>query len=228
MRDVGICSLFAHVYVRFVRWAFARFYGEFAWTYNTVASLVSAGRWQSWTLVVVPYVRGRVLELGCGTGYVQRALAGRADGSLVVGLDRSPQMLARAHQTLVRAGCLVRLLRADARMLPFPSAAFDTVVATFPSEYIVDRATLAEVRRTLCSRGRLVVVLAAAFGRPGLYARLVDLAYRLTLQGRPSRASAVLPRSLLGCAMEQAGFVVEELWVTLEQSVVHLVIGDVQ
>jgi SAM-dependent methyltransferase len=48
--------------------------------------------------------------------------------------------------------------RARAEALPFPPSCFDTVVSTFPSEYIIEKATLAEISRVLRPGGRLVVV----------------------------------------------------------------------
>jgi SAM-dependent methyltransferase len=48
--------------------------------------------------------------------------------------------------------------RARAEALPFPGACFDSVVSTFPSEYIIAPATLSEIRRVLRPGGRLVVV----------------------------------------------------------------------
>lgn len=221
-----MCStLGAQPYVRLVRWAFARFYREFAWTYDTVAALVSSGQWRAWTLAALPLLRGRVLELGCGTGNLQRALADRSGAAPAIGLDLSPQMLARARRKLARAGRTARLLRADARALPFSPAAFDTLVATFPSEYIVDPATLAEVRRALRPSGQLVVIPLAQLGEDSLYVRLIDLAYRLTLQGSPRRAPA-LPRSALGQRIEQAGFRVQERWVPLPRSRVCVIIAE--
>src|SRR6185503_9649320 len=67
-----------------------------------------------------------VLEIGAGSGRATALLAaGGAD--LVVALDLSPDMLARARAAL--AGLAnVRLLRADMRALPLRGA-FDLVVA---------------------------------------------------------------------------------------------------
>ncbi|NTV64514.1 MAG: hypothetical protein HGA65_13385, partial [Oscillochloris sp.] len=58
----GGCCALAHL----VRWAFERLYREFAWTYDMVAVAVSGGLWRRWGLAALPYVRGRVLELGFG------------------------------------------------------------------------------------------------------------------------------------------------------------------
>ena len=219
-------------YIRLIRWAFARFYHEFAWTYDTVAALVSAGHWRDWALAALPDLRGRVLELGCGTGNLQLALAGR--DAAAVGLDASPTMLALTRAKLGRAGRGAALLRADARALPLAGRQFDTVVATFPSEYIVDPATLGEVRRVLRPGGRLVVVLAAQLSADGLYARLIDVAYRLTLQSsprpRPAPAAAT-PASepfaaRLGQGLLQAGFSLQEFWAGAPGGRVYTLIGS--
>ena len=51
-----------------------------------------------------------------------------------------------------------RLTRGLAQHLPFADASFDTVVATFPAEYITDPQTLSEVRRCLSDGGRFIVL----------------------------------------------------------------------
>jgi SAM-dependent methyltransferase len=67
----------------------------------------------------------RVLDLGCGTGRHARHLAEL--GFEVVGVDRSPSMLAVARE---RCGIHVRLHRADVASLELP-AEFDAVVLLF-------------------------------------------------------------------------------------------------
>jgi ubiquinone/menaquinone biosynthesis C-methylase UbiE len=74
---------------------------------------------------------GSALELGCGTGRVALPL-GRA-GVPLVGIDRSDSMLAYARRRVRRSrlGRRVRLVRGDIRYLPFPDAAFFTVLAPY-------------------------------------------------------------------------------------------------
>ncbi|MBC8075827.1 MAG: methyltransferase domain-containing protein [Chloroflexales bacterium] len=213
-RRSAFSILNSQFFISFVRWCFARFYREFAWTYNAVAALVSRGYWRRWTLAGLPFARGRLLELGCGTGNVQLELARRQWPT--VGLDASPQMLALTRQRLARAGLASPLVRAVAQAIPLPPASCDTVLATFPSEYIFDPQTLAEIRHVLVPNGRLLIVDAARFTADGPYERLVDLAYRLTLQGS-TRSSAPPPEMRLP-PLERAGFATRTHWQTVGKS----------
>ncbi len=204
------------VYTRFLRWAFTRFYREFAWTYDVVAALVSRGLWQYWIVAVVPYLHGRsVLELGSGTGYLQRAL--HTQGIRAVGLDVSPQMLRRARRKVEQSGSSPDLLQGRAQQLPFPAATFSDVVATFPAEYILERATLADAWRVLEPGGRLLLIDAAHFTKHDAYSSTVELAYRATQQ---VRTEDVRPRLL-----REQGFVVREERVPVRASEVQLLIG---
>jgi SAM-dependent methyltransferase len=82
-------------------------------------------------------LRGRVLELGCGTGRIALPLA--RGGSPIVGIDRSAPMLSRAaraakrsraRRTSRRRGSLT-LVRGDIRSLPFGPGAFRAVLAPY-------------------------------------------------------------------------------------------------
>lgn len=135
-----------------VAWLLERLYNECAAFYTTVAMWVSHGHWFLWGEAIIPLVDAPVLELGCGHGRLQAALAAR--GIRAIGLDRSAAMLRRAAAGLP-------LIRGDARALPCSDATFATVVAVFPAPYIADPHTLAEAARTLRPNGRLVILLSA-------------------------------------------------------------------
>jgi ubiquinone/menaquinone biosynthesis C-methylase UbiE len=83
----------------------------------------------------------RVLDVGCGTGFLTRHLRGK-----VVGLDQSEGALAIAHERVPGA----RFVRGGALKMPFPDSSFDRVFAgnfygvLLPPER---RAFLAEARR---------------------------------------------------------------------------------
>ncbi len=76
---------------------------------------------------------GPILDAGCGTGRLLAPLA--RDGHVVVGVDRSASMLARAAWRLGRAGRQARartlLARGDLQALPVGRGRFALVIAAF-------------------------------------------------------------------------------------------------
>ena len=132
--------------------------------YWLASTLPFAGQWRHWQRVVIPRLVGPdVLEVGCGIGTLVREMA--QAGYHCTALDRSPQMVAATRAELRRhriADAQARVFCGVVQVLPFPDASFDTVVSTFPTEYIYDRAALAEIGRVLRPSGRLIVVLGAA------------------------------------------------------------------
>lgn len=150
---------------RFMRFFFHLLYHPFAFAYDLVAATVSFGKWKDWVFSVLPFIKGtRVLELGHGPGHLQRLLINR--GLFAVAIDESTQMGRIAKRRLGPSHTVLRsaqgkLTRGLAQSLPYQNGAFDTIIATFPSEYIFDLQTFSEARRVLRNRGRLIVLLAA-------------------------------------------------------------------
>jgi SAM-dependent methyltransferase len=137
-------------------WACDRLYTELAGVYDPVSWLVSLGGWDAWRRLALAEARGRVLELGYGTGALLATLA-VADGD-VVGLELSPAMQRVAVRRFAQAGLHPAQARARAEQMPLAAASFDTALATFPAPYILEPATLDECRRVLRPGGRLVIV----------------------------------------------------------------------
>jgi ubiquinone/menaquinone biosynthesis C-methylase UbiE len=161
-------------------------YHQLAWTYDFVAALVSAGHWNDWVRTALPRLHGRVLEIGYGPGHLQLAMHER--GLQHFGLDESRQMARQAGRRLESAGIRPGLVRGLAQALPFRAAAFDALVATFPSEYIFSLEALAEMVRLLAPGGELVIIGSAWPTGGHLWARLAALLLRLTGQGAPMQA----------------------------------------
>ncbi|MBV6396189.1 MAG: Ubiquinone/menaquinone biosynthesis C-methyltransferase UbiE [Anaerolineales bacterium] len=142
---------------RFLRFFFHHLYHGLAFTYDLVAAAVSFGHWRDWIRAVIPFIEGkRVLELGHGPGHLQRFMLELGLDS--AGLDESAQMGRLARRRMAGARLPVCLARGAAQRLPFPAGTFDSVVSTFPSEYIFDERTLREAHRVLKSSGRLIVL----------------------------------------------------------------------
>ena len=102
-----------------------------------------------------------VLELGCGTGVVARAIAAR-DGfaGTVTGIDQSPEFIAVARTLAADEGVADRIEFdvADAHALPFPAATFDAAVAHTLISHVRDPLTvLTEAARVVRPGGCVAV-----------------------------------------------------------------------
>ena len=115
--------------------------------YDAVMGIAERGRVGRLRRAMVSKARGRVLEIGAGTGldfpYYQT-------DAWVVASDPDLDMLRRGRRRAGAAGAEVLLVAADAELLPFRDGAFDAAIVglamcTIPHP---ERA-LAELRRTL-------------------------------------------------------------------------------
>lgn len=228
--------------MRFLLRAFFWFlYHPFAFAYDLVAATVSFGRWRDWVAEVIPFIAGtRVLELGHGPGHLQRILLSR--GLTAVGLDESPQMgrLAKrriaegrfrsqgnirhktsaSYQSAYAQGNIVRGL---AQGLPFPASAFDSVVATFPAEYIFNPFTLAEAHRVLTETGRFVILPGAIITGRGVWDRFMAWLFRFTGQTPPDLSEIIHERSKK--PFTEAGFKLEVHEIDAKSSTVFVMVA---
>ena len=102
-----------------------------------------------------------VLDLGCGTGVVSRAIAAR-DGfaGTVTGVDQSPDFIAAAQRLAADGGVGDRIdfVVGDAHQLAIPAASHDAVVAHTLISHVRDpAAVLAEAARMLRPGGTAAV-----------------------------------------------------------------------
>lgn len=99
----------------------------------------------------------RVLDVACGTG--NTALAARARGASVVGLDLTPELLAVAHDRSTEEGWDdIAWREGDAEDLPFPDGAFDVVLSSCGLMFAPDQERVArEVARVVRPGGRVAI-----------------------------------------------------------------------
>jgi SAM-dependent methyltransferase len=140
-----------------------------------------------WTRFITG-TRGRVLELGCGTGRLAMPLS-RVTRAFT-GIDLSGEMLGRAIRRARRRppSARPRLLRGDIRHLPFADASIACVFGAYGvvQSLTTDRdldETFAEVARVLAPGGRFGIDLVPDLPAWQSYQR--QTRFRGTLRGRP-------------------------------------------
>jgi SAM-dependent methyltransferase len=100
--------------------------------------------------------RGRILEVGCGTGGL--LAAARRTSRMVVGVDIALRWLVVAQQRLEENGTRAPLVAACAEALPWPDSTFDAVVADSVLEHLDHPAiALDEFWRVLRPGGTLTL-----------------------------------------------------------------------
>jgi SAM-dependent methyltransferase len=106
---------------------------------------------------VVPQARGRVLEVGIGTG-LNLPFYDLAQVHTLVGVDPAEQMHAQARRRFARAGLAIDLRPLSAERLDMEDASFDSVVCTYTLCTVPDPlAALTEMRRVLRPGGKLLL-----------------------------------------------------------------------
>jgi ubiquinone/menaquinone biosynthesis C-methylase UbiE len=193
-----------HLWWWFIRFGFRLLYNELAFTYDLISYVVSLGSWRCWQRAALPYLAepgGRILEIAHGTGNLHLDLT--AAGWHATGCDLSPNMGRITRRKFNKRGIVPNLARCRAQQLPFADGAFDGVVCTFPTDFIYQPDTLAEVNRVLKRAGPLVIIPTAAIVGGGMVGRFMEWLYRITGQRGDPRTDF---RALLLPMFERAGF----------------------
>lgn len=173
-----------------IRLGFYLLYHQLACTYELVAWMVSFGQWAAWRRLALLKMRpGPTLELAYGTGVFFLDML--AAGHRPVGLDISPYMAQQAGRRLRRQNYALPLCLAEAQAIPFPSGYFVNVVATFPTDYMLQPDTLAEIGRVLRNSasipdgqagGQLIIVAEGQLRGPWPLRPLINWLYSITNQ----------------------------------------------
>lgn len=132
-------------------------YRRWAPVYDYTFGLV-AGESRRHAVQVLNEGRGRVLEVGVGTGL---SLPDYKPHREVVGIDLSPEMLEKARERVDqgRLDHVTGLHEMDASDLKFPDGSFDTVVAMFVMTVVPDpEKVMRELARVVKPGGEVLLV----------------------------------------------------------------------
>jgi ubiquinone/menaquinone biosynthesis C-methylase UbiE len=101
----------------------------------------------------------RVLDVGCGPGYVSAALARTFPASRITGVDHDAGLLAAAAARVNGTCPNVRFVQARAEQMPAAAAHVDFAIARYVFQHVPDPVAVArEVRRVLEPGGRIAVI----------------------------------------------------------------------
>jgi ubiquinone/menaquinone biosynthesis C-methylase UbiE len=122
----------------------------------------------SWRQELLDEARGRVLEIGAGTGLNLPRYGACLSEIVLCEPDANMRRKLEDRLRAVRPSVPVAIVGAEAEGLPFPDGSFDTVVSTLVLCSVKDPAqTLREVRRVLRPGGRLLFLEHVADDDPG-------------------------------------------------------------
>lgn len=116
---------------------------------------------------VVANARGRVLEIGVGSG-LNFSLYGK-QVEFVIGIDPSSRLLAMARRRAIEAGVRAYLILGSAAAIPLATNTVDTIIMTWTLCSIAEPlAALREMRRVLEPGGKLIFIEHGLSPEPGV------------------------------------------------------------
>jgi ubiquinone/menaquinone biosynthesis C-methylase UbiE len=136
----------------------ARRYDRVAWRYDFLESPMEMMAFSKLRKEMLADVRGKVLDVGIGTGKNLSYYPYPA-GVELIGIDISPKMLAKAKTRADALGIEVDLRMMDVENLQFPDSTFDFIVVTFVFCSVTDPIRgLRELARVVKDDGTILLL----------------------------------------------------------------------
>jgi len=138
-------------------------YNRLASHYDIMESLME-GTFGLWRRSLLASTKGKVLEVGVGTG---KNFPLYPPGADVTGIDVAERMLALAKAKVARLNLPFNLREQDVQQLDFSDNTFDTAVATFVFCSVPDPVKgLRELRRVVKAGGRILLLEHVRIDKP--------------------------------------------------------------
>lgn len=141
--------------------------------YDLLVWLLTRGRERAFRQAELAPLRLRrgesVLDVGCGTGSLALEAKRQVGPGSVLGVDASPEMIARAARKAKRTGLEVEFATAPAQALPFGDGRFDVAMTSMMLHHLPRSSRgqcIREMRRVVKPGGRLLLVDFEAPARP--------------------------------------------------------------
>lgn len=138
-------------------------YNRIAPLYNFIEAIPEL-MFKPWRKMLLVKAKGKILEIGVGTG---KNFPHYPSGASVTGIDIADRMVVIARNKASKLGLSFDLSEGDVQNLNFPDHSFDTVVATFvfcSVPYPVQG--LKELRRVVKPSGRILLLEHVRIDRP--------------------------------------------------------------
>ena len=140
--------------------------------YYDLMEIFSERAFKSWRKKLLFHARGKILEVGVGTG---KNFPYYPEGADVTGIDIADRMLPIAREKTHQLGLSFDLLQGDVQALPFSENTFDTTVSTFVFCSVPDPVLgLQELRRVVKPEGKILLLDHVRIDKP-VIGHIMDL-----------------------------------------------------
>jgi len=149
---------------------------------------------------------GKVAEFGCGTGFMTKVLAGKADS--LIATDLSNDMIRLAKEN-VKGFNNVQFQVADCQSTAFPDMEFDTAIMSLVLHHVENPdKTLSEMKRILKPGGTLIIANLTTGLKLANFLIFVIRAYYsdFTISRRLMPKPNLLSQPMMRDKLERAGF----------------------